>query len=368
MLFYIFIYLAILITFYIEKEKGKIIISRKGTHLVTCGALEVSCFIIFLMMGLRATSVGQDLESYYRYMPRIWNDSWQTVLKECKSYYEIGYSNYANFEPGFILFCKLIGSISKSDQMFIIGTSAVVVVGYYYFIKVNSDDQLLSVLVLMALPQFITILSAVRQGMAISILGIAFSHLKKKDYCRFIIWCILASLFHYTAIFAIAVLPFALFKINKRKRIIIGIAALLMVFILKKEIFEILIVIIKPDNTTLRYNNSINLFIVCSIIYIICTLLCGEKDAENVFWCDLLWTASILQSMSSLHNLVGRMTWYFILATVVAVPNIYTKYVKNSPNDIKTISVKCLFIACGLYMTIRNTMVAMVPYVPFWRG
>lgn len=150
---------------------------------------------ILLIAVLRDYSVGTDLYKYYsKYYPMFKNVDWDKLQSVTIS---------GDWEWGFCAFCKVLAQISPNTQLFIIGSSIISIIPYAIFIYKNSEDVVFSTFFYIAFHIFMMSLNIVRQAMAVGIVLIGFEALKRKQHYKFVIYVLIATLFHTTAVVAL---------------------------------------------------------------------------------------------------------------------------------------------------------------------
>ena len=204
---------------------------------------NIMCVILFFFLALRGESVGGDLVNYRVYYNRFYNLS----LFEC--------FKYVRWEPGFILYNKIIADISHGSFRAFMVVSAL-----FYSILISqtiyrvSKAQWYSWYALLGLGFIIYPVSGIRASLAMVIGIFAISYLfsnggkselslddcnqlnscgnvDKKSIIRYVILITAAVMFHYTAAIYYVVVPAVLAKKNaKYYMTIILSAAILFVF------------------------------------------------------------------------------------------------------------------------------------------
>ena len=156
----------------------------------------------FILIGglsmFRKFTVGMDLWGhYYSNYKAIININWSDILSY-KSRYEIGY----------VVFCRIIGTITKNPQVLIIIHSVIVVGFFCHFFYRYSDDITMSFILFIALNHWFTSLSMLRQIIAVCLCLYSTEILidKERGLKRIIavMLCdLIAILFHYSAVISI---------------------------------------------------------------------------------------------------------------------------------------------------------------------
>lgn len=162
----------------------------------------------------------------------------------CAAYEEIGKSTSWDFtsfryEAGFFYLCKILNLFSHSYRLLIIVTSLLINISVFLFIKRNSYDFMFSTMTYLLFNCFFSSMNLMRQWLALSIVMLGFRCLTKKKYAKYILICLLASLFHKVAVSALLLIPFKLLK-SKKAFYIALIAAFTLVFFFANETFNFL--------------------------------------------------------------------------------------------------------------------------------
>ncbi len=324
---------------------------------------------LVFIIGFRSDHQGSDLYNslgtgYFFYYESINKDSLGEILRNFSS------QKYANFEIGFVLFCKLLGTVCGNHQILLLGCAALSIVPVGCFIAGCSRHRWLSMVLFMALPCFATVeFSALRQGCAMGIAALSYGFAKRKKPIRFIAGILLASTFHSSAIVALVVYPAYHATVSRRSALFGGIGGLAAIYLTKETLFWILAKIVH-NNPKLSRTDSVNMFLILTVIYILCVYFSKDSDYGTRGYTNILWIACAAQAFSGLHNLAGRITWYFMLVLVVLVPDLL-----ENPNIKErhiarplTWMVGALAVMLGLYYLRNNQMACAYPYVPFWRA
>lgn len=197
--------------FYFLERKGKL----KKTNIFFWALITG----IFLVSAFRY-DVGQDYQH--------WTDVYEWIKEglPAGNYVEIGY----RFLNAFIQ----ILPFSHVYLLFIV-TSAFIIFGFGYLIYKNVDKKywFLAVFIFIGSGIFFASLNLVRQYVAVVITTLGIPFLLKKKYAIFILFTLLATLFHTSALIMIAFMIFyLLFKEQKHHKALIVIYALSILFMI----------------------------------------------------------------------------------------------------------------------------------------
>lgn len=331
--------------------------------------MVIASLLLILIIGFRSDHQGLDLYNslgtgYFYYYLKINEDSLIEILRNFSS------QKYANYEIGFVLLCKLLGTLCSNQQILLVICALLAIAPTGYFIYKNSKNKWLSVVLFLALPLFATVtFSAIRQGIAIGIVLLSYTFVKEKRPVCFILTVALACTFHSTAIVAFAAYPVYHLRVDRKNALVGGVGSLAIIYLMKEPLFWILARLVHNNPTMVR-SNSVNLFLALTLIYIVCTLFYKEQDYEVRGYINIFLLACGAQSFASLHNLAGRIMWYFMSVLIVLIPNLLANMNIKEKQIIKPLSwvVGILAIFLGLYYFRHNSMALAYPYIPFWRS
>ncbi len=165
-------------------------------------------FLLMFLLSVFRYGIGNDYFSYIRIFDEIHSASWGELLT-------LGY------EPAFALLTKAITLISYNPEV-MYGIYAVLILApVAYAIYRHSDNVWLSVTVYLCLTFYYTSLNFIRQSMAVSLLILCYSFIKRRKIVPVMIFAVLAALFHYTALVFIPFYLLAYFVKPTKKAIII---------------------------------------------------------------------------------------------------------------------------------------------------
>lgn len=167
--------------------------------------------VMFLLMWVVSTfryGMGNDYFSYIRIFDEIHSASWGEA-------FTLGY------EPAFTALTKVITLVSYNPEVMYGIYALLILAPVAYAIYRHSDSAWISVAVYLCLTFFYTSLNFIRQSMAVSLLILCYSFIKQRKIIPVMIFAVLASLFHYTALAFIPFYLLAYFIRPTKKAIII---------------------------------------------------------------------------------------------------------------------------------------------------
>ena len=193
----------------------KKVISKK-TALLSC------VLLMAIIVGLRSSTVGGDTSAYLRCYQLSSKITYKDIFSSFPyaSYYEYDYGYSEKIETVFLLYSKILMSIFKSEYAVQFITALLTFVLFGLFIKNNSDNYRLPILILLCEYVFFYSFNGVRQFLSIAIALQAIKYLRKRtSIFKPIIIVAFASLFHISTLFFFLLFPLFIFKRGKNSLI-----------------------------------------------------------------------------------------------------------------------------------------------------
>lgn len=332
------------------------------------------CFLLIFFAAFRNSSVGSDTKQFVLVFEGISQNDW--------SYFKTISGFNGRIEPGFYLLCKLLSYLSNDYVILLLVTSLFSLAVIFYFIKTNSSDIFLSILLFIGLQFYAYYLTAMRQILALSIIILGMQlFLKKNRNILFIVSVIIAYFFHRSAIVGILFLFFYKFTLNKFWVGLFLVVSML-AFVLGDRTTNFLASIfgyeqyISSDYDVSNYNAAIIKTVLYGlfILIIIYTFL-HKNDAyffKNNRICNfasfMLLFSFCLQVLAINSIILERVIPYFSIIGIILIPN----FIDNI-NDKERIMIKfsialiCIFY-CIIVLNYRPEWTKVVPYLFRWEN
>ena len=168
---------------------------RKTKHI----ALMSACLILWFFMAFRGLQVGVDTK-HYAYVFTQFED-----IPFSKVFTAVTYGNENetwafDFEPGYRLVNKLLSLFFRSPQAITVLNSTLIMVLWYFLIKRDSPNFLLSIWLFITLGVYQTEMNVTRNAIAILMVYNAFPYLRRRMLPQYAAVCLFASLFHVAAL------------------------------------------------------------------------------------------------------------------------------------------------------------------------
>lgn len=357
---YYVIYAILILTALLAQKRMK----KSKLIIVTVGFV-----LLFLMFALRHWSMGWDLGYALRkkevgYIPafrEISSMSWKKVIM---------LDHYINYEKGYIIFNKLVGSIWNNEQFFLGVCAFIGMLPIFMYIYRTSDLPLLSIIVFMTLPAFFMYYSGMRQAIAISITVMSSYFIEKKQKIPFILLVLLAWTFHSSAILFLIAYPMYHLKLTNAQRLML-VVIIPIVFVLRAPLFRLLSVILKED-AEMKETGAGVLMVVFVMIYILLLLLNRCDDEKINGSINLFYIACLCQCFSGVYNTAMRVGYYFMIYLITALPNtVYDmknrEYKAREQYLASYLAMVFIFTIYGLSSIANSTWAGANPYVFFWQ-
>ena len=366
-----FIFYFLIIVLYIVKTNVRVVLrfaqhgqSLEQSNGPNLGVDSVHWYIILsvslltLLFGLRSQTMGIDLLGYLPSFDYLSKCSWTSIFKM---------KSYLNYEKGYVLLNKLVGSIQPSRQFFLFVCAAMSVIPAGIVIHKYSKNELFSLVILMGLPVMLLPFSALRQGIAIGVTLLAFLEIPSRKPVRFVLLTLLAASFHSSAL--VFLIAYPIYHIRKSRPISIASVVALPVFYFARLPLFILLSKLFKKNAAIDNNNAIVLLIVFFLIYLFCLLAGNQREKETNGLTNLFWLACACQSMGGLNSITIRVGYYFMIYLALLLPSILSsKQYKNSDrfSALLTGAVFSAFLIFGLYSLRYATWAESYPYFFYW--
>lgn len=314
----------------------------------------------------------------------FWGFRGLTVLNDTNHYYLAQYKlvNSYNFErtdifhinkthiwePGFLIFSNIIGKLFSDPYAIILISTTILITATIYIIKKTTPYVALAIFFLTTFCYFFDQVSAIRQGLALSMFYFSFEFIKEKRHYFTLILLITAYFFHVSACVLFILWWLSYIETTKRN-LIIGLLLALSILVLLGDILSILNM---DDNLYISQSrNRKNLAIAAilfSIIQGLVLLLCVKlknrfrisKPNNIIIWGSLL---NFVCTLSSIYiQVFARFTIYFGIFSVL----MFMHFVLHSPKKVRAVSLLIagtILIAQNIVLiTHRNEWYHLVPY------
>lgn len=275
--------------------------------------LFISLIVLFwFLTAFRGSSIGNDTIHYLKYYIYFANN---------------GINQNFHIELGYQYFCLIISKINPDPYflLFVCATICYFICGLCIY--KHSNNVLFSTLLLFCVA-FSFFTSGLRQSIAMVIVLIAYMKIKDNKKLIAIILILLASLFHVSAL--ITLLWFAHKHIPKKPELVIIIALIISILAASGTINEFLANMLKKYQSYFDSENvgtgwlGISYYTIRAFVfYIFIYIACGKNKKENSLSISNSILLLITVCLGFSVNLFSRASLYFLLITVVDIPNAF---------------------------------------------
>lgn len=332
--------------------------NKKNAKLIYCVIVGI---IMFIVMGFRHIDLGMT-DTKVVYVPAF------------KSMIYMNFSDSMNIygkDMLFFLFAKLFTYISYNENIWIMFVSIPLIYSTTKIIYKYSKIPSLSFIMFLSLNYYGMNFTLMRHSVALAFIILSYPYLKERKLVKFVIYVLLASCFHSTAIVFLLAYPLAKVKFNW-KQILVILGILVISVGAKNQILQLISIVFNEGRFQNYATGSVSIglipFIINTLIIIVSYVFCKLKKEENEDINILLNISSISSLFLTLTQLIGeayRMAMFFGIFNILLLPNVLEKEKKMENKYIIYIMAYGIFILYFLMYSLKNA--AIVPYKFFWQ-
>lgn len=359
MLVYIFIFIFILGLRIIFQRKYFVssIATFDKVEQKTINAFFVASFCLLLFFtGFRAETVGIDTPEYILWFKEFNTLGWERTFHTKK-----------DIEFGYLIICYIVSCISKNSFVLIFVVSFIILVLHLSFLKMNSKNLFVSIILYLSFNHFFTSMSSWRQYIAMGIVFFIYPLLLKKKYLFSLLLMFIGFFFHYsTLLFDFAIIIAYVFS---RKKIYVLFFLLFCVIIAPKIFVFIFNSFIEKMPKYAFYESHLvsgsvgrlrTIYIIIEICIILYVLKNKSVKYRNINMMSIMLTFSILCGLlGSSIPLIFRLGYYFDYFLLLIIPELMVVRNKNS-TGIQSFFT-CFFFLFYFYLILTNSA-GILPY------
>ena len=320
---------------------------------------------LFLLLALRADTLGADLGNYRLYYEHYRTMSFWDILK---GFRPIGGSAHDyGLESGYVFLNWIIGKIGFDFNAYLIVYAALIIPSVALFIDRYCEDVGLGLATFVSLGGFMSMFSTLRQSLALAIFLFALPYLVNRKFWRFVLIVIAAGLFHQSFFIALLLYPFSIFKANRTLYTSVIFISVALIFFIPPIYNNVLFPILLKLGRYYYISDFAwnNLFVLLLGIAILVMLFFKQHTKyDNAMLCGYVMTIP-LQSIAFYVPVFSRLSGsVFINFLCPVIPGLVNSFKTQSQRfQAKTVAYTVL-LAFYVYTLIIEDFV--VPYVPFW--
>lgn len=260
----------------------------------------------------------------------------------------ISWSNLAS-APGFTFINILLKTAGFTFQNYLMVYALFTVITYLWFIRKYSCHTLFSVFLFFTMGIYDFTMAAIKQTFAVALLIIATDRAIQKKYISFVIFVLIAELFHpYSFIYLIV--PFLSFKSWSKKTYLLLFASVIIAFGLQYFLDPILSIteaIGSDYDRTELSSEGVNIFrVLVAWVPVVLSFLARnliQKDDDRV--ANTIMNLAMVNAMIMFVGLFGtanyfaRLANYFLIFQALALPWVLNYFEKNSKRSLTIFAI-----------------------------
>ncbi len=309
----------------------------------------VMMFLLTVLSGLRADSVGTDTEAYRAIFTYVASHGW---------------SSYP--EPGWVALNKIVAWAGGDFGSLLWVIAAVTLIPVGIVISRESENKSFALFTYYSLFIFFSIWNTARQTMAMSFVLIGYLALSKGRPWRFVLWALFGALFHLSAVFSLLVLAIRKIRITWPRLVV----AMPITFFMGLFMTSNLIAMVAGPyafylSGDAAKNESPAMMIALSLAYnalLLWVFYSSTPRLRESLWMKIFTLGVVLYNLMMNFELGTRMILYFTMAQIILFPYyIYNNTVKQKGLAILII---CIYLSTMFYLLIGTNSRNIIPYIP----
>ena len=321
--------------------------------------LLVAALPMFILIAFRGPYMGADTSVYLKFFSQMVNTPWDRIFAANVASYQ--------FEPGFVVFEKLITVFTNSPQVYQVIYSSIYLVSIVSFANQLERCNFSFLYFFATMGLYVFMFTGVRQCLAMCICLLSYPFIKKRNFIPFLILLILAFTFHKSAILFIAAYFIYNRKIGWVNTIIYAVFAVLAYLYID--------VIQEWFNDKLDYDYGVeetgNGFIFFAIIALITVfsffmiLYYKKKTPESVGLLNIGVITFVMWLLRLATRVAERPSYYFMFFSAAMLCYALDAPIKSRDRIIYKVVVYSAFMLLFVYKFLTSSA-TLVPYITFF--
>lgn len=307
-------------------------------------------FPLFFLAALRGETVGGDLQNY---LPAF------DAISHAQSFEQ--FISATNTEPGFSVLNFIISCISPTHRAFLVITSFISLIGPALLIYRYSSNPAISALLYFSFGFYTNTYNNVRQSIALSLCFISIIFILDKKKWKWFFLLMVASVIHYSAIVCFLLYPITKYMIKIKNLVIVMGIAFALFYFAKSSIMGLIVnsffIRYDPDSILNDSTGGWPLFVFYFLILIVETIfylfhkknISDENKKMSIFFIALQLMATIFQIYATIWSSMTRVTLYFYIPVIVAIPF----YINMCEKRLRRIYL--IIVLCFSLLFLKNT-------------
>lgn len=271
--------------------------------------------LIIVIAAIRDTTVGIDLHLHYAASYEFLSTAnWKDIVA-----FEFG-----GYDFGFKVLCRLLGYISTDPQFFVAFTSVASYSAVAIFLYKHSEDVVLDTLLYYTSFSIFQYMSLIAQSLSIAIVLCGIDCLFKKEYKKYVLIVLFASMIHVSALVCLLFIPINILKYKRSHLLTYSASIIVILFVYDRFV-----------------NLVVSSFLPTYMVYLSGSNVHGQGNALSLYG---LYNISI-----------------YAIIIFLAILFIYSKRNDDARESLRyVVAMKTSFSWCNLQITRRHTTVTKV--------
>lgn len=347
-------WMILFLPFLVHYTFGRRTFTNKGVVLNEKIYFGFFSLIFVFVLGFRDVTVGIDTGNYLSMFNRVndASDFWQYLVEFT--------------EGGYITIQKIVGFIGLDFNTFLFIVAIITVIPIMIVIKKYSYNPSFSIFLYVAFGFYTFALSAIRQGLAISICCLSVIYIDKQKFWKYLVCILVASSIHMTAMIFFPAYFLSKFKFGART-LSIASSVIVLGYVFKSNILNTLNSYARIDYGVSDVGGEMQyLFMVLVVILGLIYSVKIKEDSKmfSFFYYCMMASMFILPIVRVNPTLLRLYSYYYIFIIIFAPNLIYLvkdKYIK--------LLLSAGFVFVGVYFFYTQIITAdlkIIPYRVFW--
>ncbi len=372
MIWYMFMLFAIMLTAIYKDKQIKIVGKKK--YIVNLSVLLSGSILLFFAAN-RAYSVGADTRQQQVIFRLCSEETWLSLISS--NAYE-GWFKLENIEIGYKYYCKLLSLLGSNPQIITIANSIMLIIPLCLLVQKESSNKWLSIYLFFTMGFYQTSLNLTPSAIASLIAMNGFRYIREKNFIKYFLCILFASVFHYSAFLFLILYFVKNFKITRHRFLAYMVLSFVGVVFLYDYMVEFLALIVPENYVSYLYSKVSVEQLLVYLVQFVAVFMCMCWQRKNIdfykkyrFELVLFLLESILYFLTLQSKGFSRMAFLFSPYLIISIPNMMDDgNVKEKNRAFKVGQKEVIMVLYGFLIYIARSAVnnigTTVPYKFFY--
>lgn len=325
----------------------------KQTRIIQC----LFCTALLVgIQGLRHESIGVDSYNTYRPFFEIVSSGMTNLLDRSDVMF--------GFEPGFVIFTKLFKTICDNTQAFILFCSLIACAPIGFIIYKYAENIPLAFIIFSCFVVYHFGFSGIRQAIAIGITVVAFECVVRKQLPLFLLFTMLASAIHSSAILFLIVYPlYHKIQLTPKSMFLLAIVFMIGLTFMRPLIISLTELIFGGEKYMHKaMENAVPSYNLMILLAFFLLFTFKNNDSKIIPFRTMLLMAVLFQSLGLVSSSASRMAYYFLPYLSIALPLSSSRMKQRHTIEL----VIAVFFIFFFFYSYSGGYLDVIPYKFFW--